>query len=318
LLILADPDRAFHHARLPNHGVGLLRLEVVISGIGVHPMALARYDELRDREVRRRLARLTRGYADKKEYFVDKLAQAVAMVAAAFYPREVIVRMSDFKSNEYARLPGGKGFEPEEENPMLGFRGASRYDHPLYRDGFQLECMAMQRVRNAMGFTNVKLMIPFCRTVEEGRRVVERMERFGLRRGENGLAIYLMVEIPSNVLLLESFADHFDGFSIGSNDLTQLTLGVDRDSTLIRDLFDERNEASRRLIASAIAGARKLGLPIGLCGQAPSDWPEFAEFLIGQGIDSISFTPDALLAGIENMNTAESGRKTKTRTVPVP
>jgi pyruvate,water dikinase len=306
MLILADPGLAFGHSCLPCHGVGLMRLEFAIAGmVQAHPMALAHYDSLRDREEKRKIARLTKGYPDKKEYFVDKLSQAVAVVAAAFYPREVIVRMSDFKSNEYANLAGGRAFEPAEENPMIGFRGASRYDHDRYRDGFRLECLAMKRVREVMGLTNVKLMIPFCRTVEEGRRVVARMASYGLKRGADGLEIYLMVEIPSNVLLLGEFAEVFDGFSIGSNDLTQLTLGIDRDSALISGLFDERNAASRQLIARAVEAARRAGKPIGLCGQAPSDWPEFAEFLVSLGIGSISFNADALLRGIENMNRAE-------------
>jgi pyruvate,water dikinase len=318
MLILADPSKAFTASFLPCGGVGLMRLEFAIArNIGVHPMALAHFDRVKDRAARRKIIRLTAGYRDKKKFFTDRLAQAVAVTAAAFHPREVIVRMSDFKSNEYAGLLGGRGFEEKEENPMLGFRGASRYDHDRYRDGFRLECLAMKRVRDEMGLTNVKLMIPFCRTVEEGRRVVALMESYGLKRGENGLEIYLMVEIPSNVILMEAFGALFDGFSIGSNDLTQLTLGIDRDSTLISASFDERGPASRELIARAVKTARKLGKPIGLCGQAPSDWPEFAEFLISTGIHSISFNADALLRGMDNMKKAETKRQADREYIPL-
>ena len=236
---------------------------------------------------------------------MDKLSQGIATIAAAFYPNEVIVRLSDFKTNEYANLIGGKDFEPTEENPMLGFRGASRYYHDLYKDGFALECKAIKRVRDRMGLTNLKVMVPFCRTVEEGKKVLAVMEENGLKRGENGLEVYVMIEIPSNVILAEKFAMIFDGFSIGSNDLTQLTLGVDRDSELILDLFDENNEAVIQMIRIAIHAARKTDTQIGLCGQAPSDHPEFAAFLVKEKIDSISFNPDALLQGIENINKAE-------------
>lgn len=306
MLILADPGKAFSLAALPNEGVGLLRLEfAIVNSVRVHPVALARFDELEEGPDRTEIARITRAYPDKREYFVDKLAEAVATVAAAFHPKDVIVRMSDFKTNEYADLLGGKKFEPEEENPMLGFRGASRYYHPLYRDGFRLECLAMRKVRDDMGLTNVKLMIPFCRTVEEGAKVVAIMSEYGLKRGRNGLEIYVMVEIPSNVLLEEEFAKVFDGFSIGSNDLTQLTLGLDRDSALVAPLFSERDPAVKELIARAIRVARLSGRKIGLCGQAPSDHPDFARFLVEQGIDSISFTPDALWKGIENIVAAE-------------
>jgi pyruvate,water dikinase len=306
MLIVADPDKAFQLSFLPNNGIGLMRLEFMINNaIGIHPMALRRFDELKDLEAKEKIRHLTRGYADKSDFFVERLAQGVATLAAAFYPKDVIVRLSDFKTNEYANLIGGREFEPTEENPMLGFRGASRYYHELYRDGFELECRAMKMVRDEMGLDNVKLMIPFCRTVEEGRKVVDIMERFGLKQGKNGLEIYVMVEIPSNVILAEEFAEVFDGFSIGSNDLTQLTLGLDRDSVIVSDLFDERNEAVKRLIAQAIQAARAAGIKIGLCGQAPSDIPEFAQFLVEQGITSISFNPDALLQGIANINLAE-------------
>ncbi len=306
MLILGDPSLAFQQSFLPQRGVGLLRMEFLITHhIQVHPLALTRFEQIKDEKVRQDIVRITRHYRDKKEYFVDRLAQGVATIAAAFYPHDVIVRMSDFKSNEYANLIGGKPFEPVEENPMIGFRGASRYYSPLYKDGFELECKAMKRVREDMGFTNVKLMIPFCRTIAEGKQVIATMREFGLEQGRNGLHIYVMVEIPSNVLLAEQFADVFDGFSIGSNDLTQLTLGLDRDSALVSGLFSEKNEAVMLLIARAIRAARRKGIKIGLCGQAPSDMPEFAQFLVNEGIDSISFNADALLKGIENMVAAE-------------
>lgn len=306
MLILGDPTLAFQQSSLPNRGVGLLRMEFMITHhIAVHPLALTRFEQLNDEAARRDILQRTRHYPDKKEYFVDKLAQGVATIAAAFHPHDVIVRMSDFKSNEYANLIGGKQFEPGEENPMIGFRGASRYYSPLYKDGFALECKAMKRVREEMGFHNVKLMIPFCRTVEEGLQVLDVMREFGLERGKNGLEVYVMVEIPSNVLMAEEFADIFDGFSIGSNDLTQLTLGLDRDSALVSGLFNEKNPAVMRLISSAIKTARAKGIKIGLCGQAPSDMPEFAQFLVNEGIHSISFNADALIKGIENMAAAE-------------
>ncbi|MBK9336361.1 MAG: phosphoenolpyruvate synthase [Lewinellaceae bacterium] len=306
MLILGDPSLAFKQSFLPNRGVGLLRMEFLITHhISVHPLALTRFEQISNPAVRKEINYRTRHYRDKKDYFVDRLAQGVATIAAAFHPHDVIVRMSDFKSNEYANLIGGRQFEPTEENPMIGFRGASRYYSPLYKDGFALECKAMKRVRDEMGFTNVKLMIPFCRTVEEGKQVVATMQEFGLEQGQNGLEIYVMVEIPSNVLLAEQFADVFDGFSIGSNDLTQLTLGLDRDSALVSNLFNEKNPAVMQLIAMAIRTARQKGIKIGLCGQAPSDMPEFAQFLVNEGINSISFNADALLKGIENMNAAE-------------
>jgi pyruvate,water dikinase len=306
MLILADPGRAFQLSMYPQQGVGLLRMEFIIStAIRIHPMALVKYHEMVESHEKKAIQAITADYADKQQYFVEKLAASVGMVAAAFYPKEVIVRMSDFKSNEYRELIGGNHFEPDEENPMLGFRGASRYSHDLYREGFGLECKAMKRVREEMGLDNVKLMIPFCRTVEEGIRVLECMESFGLRRGKNGLEIYMMVEIPSNVILAESFADIFDGFSIGSNDLTQLVLGVDRDSALVSGLFDENNPAVKEMLTQVIRAIKKKGKKIGLCGQAPSDYPEFASFLVGLGIDSISFNADALLAGIKNIQKAE-------------
>jgi pyruvate,water dikinase len=306
-LIVADPDKANKFSFYPNEGVGLMRMDFVINtAIRIHPMALVRYDQLKDLQARQTIAELTEGYEDKTEYFVDKLAQATGTIAAAFYPKDVIVRMSDFKSNEYANLIGGREFELDEENPMIGLRGASRYYNDLYREGFRLECAAMKRVREEMRLKNVKLMIPFCRTVEEGRKVVELMETFGLRRGEGGLEIYVMADIPSNVILAEAFAGVYDGFSIGSNDLTQLTLGVDRDPAVTSDLFYENNPAVRSMIASVIRTAKTCGAKIGLCGQAPSDQPAFAAFLVESGIDSIAFNPDALLKGIDNMNRTEA------------
>jgi len=301
-LILADPEKAFAMSFYPNHGIGLLRLEFLISNwIQIHPMALLKPEKLNRDADKQKIAALTSGYTDKTAYFVDKLSQGIAMIAAAFYPKEVIVRMSDFKSNEYAGLIGGQDFEPKEENPMIGFRGASRYYHERYKAGFELECRAMKVVRDEMGLTNVKLMIPFCRTVQEGEKVIGLMAQFGLRRGENGLEILVMAEIPSNVLLAESFAEIFDGFSIGSNDLTQLTLGIDRDSALIADLFDEQNAASKQLIVQMIKKASTLGKKVGLCGQAPSDSESFTRLLVENGIDSISFNPDALVKGITNI-----------------
>jgi pyruvate, water dikinase len=307
MFILADPFRAFRLSFYPNEGVGLLRMEFIITNtIRIHPMALVKYDSLPDSNDKRAIAAITQHYPDKKKYFVEKLSEHLAMVSAAFYPKDVIIRMSDFKTNEYAQLIGGKPFEPEEENPMLGFRGASRYYNERYKEGFGLECEAMRVVREELGFTNVKLMIPFCRTVEEGKRVLETMKEFGLERGKNGLEVYVMAEIPSNVILAREFSEIFDGFSIGSNDLTQLTLGIDRDSAIVADLFDENNGAVKYMLASVIQEARKAGKKIGLCGQAPSDYPAFAQFLVEQGIDSISFNPDALLKGIENISLAEN------------
>ncbi|MFN5911290.1 MAG: phosphoenolpyruvate synthase [Bacteroidota bacterium] len=307
MLILADPDKAYKFSIYPSQGVGLMRLEFVINNaIRIHPMALVNFNELKDTHAKNQIADLTDQYPDKKEYFIDKLSQAVGTIAAAFYPRQVIVRMSDFKSNEYADLIGGHELEPIEENPMIGFRGASRYYNERYREGFRLECEAMKRVRNEMGLTNVKLMIPFCRTVEEGKKVAALIEEYGLKRGDKGLELYVMAEIPSNVILAEEFSKVFDGFSIGSNDLTQLTLGIDRDSSIISDLFDENNAAVKWMIEKVVLAAHLNGTRIGLCGQAPSDYPEFAEFLIRLGIDSISFNPDALIRGLENMYNAEN------------
>lgn len=312
MFILADPSKAFRFSFYPNEGVGLLRMEFIISNeIRIHPMALADFDKLHDSNDKKSIAAITQQYPDKKIYFIEKLSESVAMVAAAFYPKDVIVRMSDFKSNEYAQLIGGKVFEPEEENPMIGFRGASRYYNERYKAGFGLECEAMRVIREDMGFTNVKLMVPFCRTVEEGKKVLETMKEFGLERGKNGLEVYVMAEIPSNVILAKEFAEIFDGFSIGSNDLTQLTLGIDRDSEIVSDIFDENNEAVKSMLSMVIQSAKKAKVKIGLCGQAPSDYPEFAGFLVDEGIDSISFNPDALLKGIENIALAESKKHRK-------
>jgi pyruvate,water dikinase len=296
MLNIGNPEEAFALSFLPNDGVGLAREEFIISNaIKVHPLALLDYERLDDPVLKADIDRLTVGYTNKARFFVDRLAQGVATIAAAFYPKDVIVRLSDFKSNEYADLLGGRRYEPTEENPMLGFRGASRYHDPRYRGGFALECQAMRQVREDMGLTNVKLMIPFCRTVEEGKKVLAELATHGLRRGENGLEVYVMCEIPSNVILAADFAGIFDGFSIGSNDLTQLVLGVDRDSALMAHLFDERDPAVKAMIASVITTAKAKGCKIGICGQAPSDYPEFAQFLVEQGIDSISLNPDAVL-----------------------
>jgi pyruvate, water dikinase len=306
MLILANPETAFDHALLPVEGVGLMRLEFVINNsIRIHPLALVRFDEIKQKKTKKAIEHITAGYSDKKTYFTEKLSQAVGCIAAAFYPREIIVRLSDFKTNEYADLIGGDQFEPSEENPMVGFRGASRYYHESYADGFALECESMRIVREEMGLDNVRIMIPFCRTVEEGKRVQEIMAKNGLKRGENGLQIYMMTEIPSNVILGEKFGDIFDGFSIGSNDLTQLTLGIDRDSEIVSDLFDENDESVKKMIRMAIKKAHKKNRKIGLCGQAPSDFPKFASFLVKQDIDSISFNPDAVAQGIENILKAE-------------
>ena len=296
MLNLANPEEAFALSFLPNDGVGLARMEFIINTyIKVHPLALLDFDKLADQSAKAEIEKLTSGYTNKPQYFVDRLVQGVAMLAAAFYPKDVILRLSDFKSNEYANLIGGRAYEPVEENPMIGFRGASRYYHPRYQAGFALECQAVRKVREDMGLTNLKVMIPFCRTVEEGQRVQAEMEKHGLKRGVNGLEIYVMCEIPSNVVLAAEFAEIFDGFSIGSNDLTQLILGVDRDSEIVAPIFNERNAAVKTMIANVIRTCREKHRKIGICGQAPSDYPEFAQFLVEQGIDSISLNPDTVL-----------------------
>ncbi len=294
LLNAGNPDQAIKLSLLPSEGVGLARMEFIFAGwVGVHPLALTRYETL-SAAAKGDVDRITRGHADKAGYFVERLSQGIGTIAAAFWPRPVILRFSDFKTNEYAKLAGGASFEPTEENPMLGWRGASRYYHPGYKDGFLLEVAAVKRVRETFGLTNLKLMIPFCRTPEEGERVLATMGEGGLVRGENGLEVYVMAEIPSNIILAERFARIFDGFSIGSNDLTQLTLGVDRDSTTVAPLFDERNEAVKWSCAKLIEAAHVAKRKAGICGQAPSDFPDFAAFLVERGIDSISLNADAL------------------------
>jgi pyruvate,water dikinase len=296
MMNVGNPEEALSLSLTPNDGVGLAREEFIISSyIKVHPMALLDYEKLTDPALVSQIDAATAGYTDKPQFFVDKLAQGAGTIAAAFYPKDVILRLSDFKTNEYANLIGGRAYEPQEENPMIGFRGASRYYNDRYRAGFALECRAVKKVRDEMGLKNLKVMIPFCRTVEEGRLVQAEMAKHGLRRGEDGLEVYVMCEIPSNVILAAEFAEIFDGFSIGSNDLTQLTLGVDRDSEIVAHVFDERNDAVKRMIAEVIKVARAKGRKIGICGQAPSDYPDFAQFLVEQGIDSISLNPDTVM-----------------------
>ena len=296
MINLGNPDLAFKTAFLPNDGVGLARMEFIISeSIRAHPLALLHPEQVTDRKAREDLAQLIRGYRDGEQFFVERLAEGIGTIAAAFWPKPVVVRMSDFKTNEYANLLGGAGFEPAEANPMLGFRGASRYAHPAYAEGFALECKAMLRVREEMGLTNVVLMLPFVRRVAEAEQVLERMAELGLRRGENGLEVYAMCEIPNNVILIDRFAEYFDGFSIGSNDLTQLTLGVDRDSEIVAFDYDERDEGVKEMIRLAVEGCRRNHIHSGLCGQAPSDYPDMAEFLVELGIDSMSLNPDTVL-----------------------
>jgi pyruvate,water dikinase len=296
MMNLGNPEEAFALAKIPNDGVGLARMEFIITNyIKVHPMALVHPERVADEAERRELERLTFGYRDRESYFVEQLARGIGTIAAAFFPRPVVVRLSDFKTNEYASLIGGRAFEPEEENPMIGFRGASRYYDDRYREGFALECRALKRVREEMGLDNVIPMIPFCRTVGEGEKVLAEMENNGLKRGENGLHIYVMCEIPNNVILIDEFSRLFDGFSIGSNDLTQLTLGVDRDSALVAHVFDERDPGVMRLISQVIEGGKRNHRHSGICGQAPSDYPEFAAFLVREGIDSISLNPDSVM-----------------------
>ncbi|MBP0012750.1 MAG: phosphoenolpyruvate synthase [Roseofilum sp. SBFL] len=306
LMNVGNPEEAFGLSSIPCDGVGLARLEFIIANhIKAHPLALLRYNELEDELAKREIAKLTALYDNKPDFFVDKLAHGISMIAASFYPNPVIVRMSDFKSNEYANLLGGRQFEPKEENPMIGWRGASRYYDPNYREAYGLECKALKRVRDEMGLTNVIPMIPFCRTPDEGRKVLAEMESNGLKRGENGLQVYVMCELPSNVIYADEFAQVFDGFSIGSNDLTQLTLGLDRDSALVAHIFDERNEAVRRMVQIAIKAAKKHNRKIGICGQAPSDYPEFARFLVELGIDSMSLNPDSVLKTILDISKME-------------
>ena len=292
---LANPDSAFLTAQLPSAGVGLMRVEFLVANwIGIHPMALVHPDRVASADDRSEILRRIRNWSSPEAFFIDRMASGIAVIAAGFYPRPVVVRFSDFKTNEYAGLIGGSAFEPDEANPMIGFRGASRYYNERYREGFALECRAVQRVREEMGFVNVKVMIPFCRTLEEGRRVLSEMKKNGLERGRNGLEVLVMAEIPNNVILAEEFSELFDGFSIGSNDLTQLVLGVDRDSQILSEVFDEQDLGVKRMISSLIDRAHKAGRKVGICGQAPSDHPDFAAFLVESGIDSISLVPDSL------------------------
>jgi len=296
MMNIGQPDIAFSSSFIPNDGVGLARQEfMLIDQVKAHPMALINFNKLKDKKAKKKITQLTVGYKDKKKYFIDKAAEGISQIAAGFYPKDVILRFSDFKSNEYANLVGGKQFEPIESNPMIGWRGASRYYSPEYQEAFVLECKAIKKVRDTMGLKNIKVMIPFCRTVDEGKKVLEVMKKAGLKQGKDGLEVYVMCEIPSNVILADEFAKVFDGFSIGSNDLTQLVLGVDRDSELVSGISDERNEAVKKMVTQVIKTARKHNKKIGICGQAPSDFPDFARFLVRQGIDSISLTPDTVM-----------------------
>ena len=299
MMNLGNPDQAFELSFLPVDGVGLAREEFIINSyIGVHPLALLHFDKLKDKSAKEKIEKLTRHYKNKSDYFVEKLAHGISMIGAAFYPNDVIVRMSDFKSNEYAHLIGGEEFEPKEDNPMIGWRGASRYYSDNYKEAFALECRAIRKAREEIGITNIKVMIPFCRTVEEGKKVIHEMEKNGLKRGKNGLEVYVMCEIPSNVILADEFSKIFDGFSIGSNDLTQLTLGLDRDSQLVSHIYNERNDAVKELISAVIQKAKKNKRKVGICGDAPSTFPDFAEFLVRCGIDSLSLSPDAVVKTI--------------------
>ena len=316
LMNIGEPELAFEHSFIPNSGVGLARTEFIFTNfVKVHPLALLNYAKLADPAVKAQVDEITYGYPDKAEYFVERMAEGIGRIAAAFWPNEVIVRASDFKTNEYAGLVGGKEYEPVEANPMIGWRGASRYYDPKYTEAFKLECRAFRRVREEMGLVNVTVMIPFCRTVEEGKAVQKVMAECGLKRGEKGFKLYVMCEIPSNVILADEFAKIFDGFSIGSNDLTQLTLGVDRDSGLVAHLYDERNEAVKTLIRQVIRAAKRNKVKIGICGQAPSDYVDFAEFLVEEGIDSISLNPDTVLKTSQAIAKLEAklGRGGKTK-----
>ncbi|HKK39231.1 MAG TPA: phosphoenolpyruvate synthase [Cryomorphaceae bacterium] len=307
MMNVASPDLAFKFSRIPNKGVGLAREEFIINNyIKVHPMALLKHQDVGDSELSAKIAQITSGFESERDFFIKKLSYGIGRIAAAFNPGEVIVRFSDFKSNEYMNLLGGKYFEPKEENPMIGWRGASRYYSKDYKEAFGLECEAILRVRSVMDLKNVVVMIPFCRTPEEMKRVLVTMAEFGLKRGENGLKVYLMAELPSNILLAEEFSEHIDGFSIGSNDLTQLTLGLDRDSSLVSHLYDERNPAVKTLISQLIKVAKKNNVKVGICGQGPSDFPDFAEFLVQEGIDSISVTPDSVLKTLGAIHNIES------------
>jgi pyruvate,water dikinase len=295
MMNVGNPDRAFDFANIPNHGVGLARLEFIINRmIGVHPSALLQYDSL-DAKTREAIDEQMAGYPDPVTFFVDKLAEGISTIAAAFSPNPVIVRMSDFKTNEYANLIGGEAYEPREENPMLGFRGAARYVSPEFQPCFELECAALRKVRDDMGLKNVEIMIPFIRTVAQGKQVIDLLAQNGLKRGENGLRVIMMSELPTNALLADAYLEHFDGMSIGSNDMTQLTLGLDRDSALVADLFDERDEAVKAMLAMTIKACRSKGKYVGICGQGPSDHPDLAMWLLEQGIDSVSLNPDTVV-----------------------
>ena len=309
MLNVASPDMAFHYSHFPNKGVGLAREEFIINNyINVHPMALLKHRQLNDPELSAKIESMIRGFRNEEAYFIDKLSYGIARIGAAFYPNKVIVRFSDFKSNEYMNLPGGKYFEPLEENPMIGWRGASRYYSAEYKEAFGLECKAIKKVREEMGLDNIIVMIPFCRTPKELQRVYEVMEEYGLKRGENGLEVYLMAELPSNIILAEQFAAYVDGFSIGSNDLTQLVLGLDRDSSLVAHLYDERNEAVKSMISSLIRTAKRMNVKVGICGQGPSDFPDFAKFLVEEGIDTISVTPDSFFKTVQAIYEIENIR----------
>jgi len=306
MLNIASPGLAFHFSHLPAKGVGLAREEFIINNyIQVHPMALLHHTTLNDASLTAQIREITRGFKSGEDFFIEKLSYGIARIAAAFYPNKVIVRFSDFKSNEYFNLLGGKYFEPHEENPMIGWRGASRYYSPEYKQAFGMECKAISKVRKVLGLSNVVVMIPFCRTVKELHRVYETMEEFGLKRGKDGLEVYLMAELPSNVVMAEQFARYIDGFSIGSNDLTQLVLGLDRDSSIVAHLYDERNEAVKRMIQSLISTAKRTNVKVGICGQGPSDFPDFCQFLVEEGIDSISVTPDSFFKTIRSINQIE-------------
>jgi len=306
MMNLGNSEEAFRLSFLPSDGVGLARMEFMISsGVKVHPMALLKVNEIEDSSLRKEILELAGNYDPKEGYYIEKLSEQIGTIAAAFYPRPVTLRMSDFKSNEYSGLLGGKNFEPVEENPMLGFRGAFRYSHPDFSDGFRLECEAVKRVRLDMGLTNLRVMIPFVRTLDDARKAIRELERNGLKRGDGGLEVWMMCEVPSNAILAEDFLKEFDGFSIGSNDLTQLVLGVDRDSQKVEPIFDERDPAVLEMIRQVIRTSRRLQKPISICGQAPSDHPDFVEFLIREGIGCISLSPDSVMRTLEIVETAE-------------
>ena len=316
MLNVASPDLAFKFSKVPNAGVGLARQEFIINNyIQAHPLALLKHKSLEDEELTEKIRVLTKGFKNEETYFIKRLSYGVAKIASAFYPKQVIVRMSDFKSNEYYNLLGGKYFEPTEENPMIGWRGASRYYSEQYEYAFGMECKAIKRVREKMGLSNITIMIPFCRTVEELKKVYTVMKKYGLQRGKDGLEVYLMAEIPSNILMAEEFAEHIDGFSIGSNDLTQLTLGLDRDSSLVAHIYDERNPAVKRSISNLIKTAKKTKTKVGICGQGPSDFPDFAQFLVEEGIDTISVTPDSVLKTINAIHKIENKKEVSKKEV---